>query len=237
MGAAVKPQRRRRPRGSLTRQRVVEAALELADRDGLDALTMPTLASQLECGVMTLYGYIESKEDLLDAIALRGLADLRLPRPMPSESTEVLLAWGRALRTTLLAHPSMPVIFLSRAVIGPGIFHGIEVLLGALSRSGVQATSGLHAIYAVLIYATGFVAWELPRTRMQAASAYAAQWRREFAGLPPEDFPMTARIQDELPRVAGNEQFEVGLKALVAGLITAGVSGGGTPRGSCPSCG
>jgi AcrR family transcriptional regulator len=218
MGAAVKPRPRRRPRGSLTRQRVVEAALELADRDGLDALTMPTLANKVECGVMTLYGYIDNKEDLLDAIALRGLADVRLPRPLPSEPVGVLLAWGRALRATLLAHPSMPVIFLSRAVIGPGIFQGIEALLGALSRSGMQPGPGLRAIYAVLIYATGFVAWELPRTRNQPESAYAAQWRREFAGLPPEDFPITTGIQDELPRVAGAEQFELGLKALVAGF-------------------
>lgn len=112
----------------------------------------------------------------------------------------------------------MPVIFLSRAVIGPGIFQGIEALLGGLSRSGMQSTHGLHAIYAVLIYATGFVAWELPRTRKQPESAYAAEWRREFAGLPPEDFPMTARIQHELPRLAGSEQFELGLEALVAGL-------------------
>jgi len=218
MGAAVKPRRRRRPRGSLTRQRVVEAALELADRDGLDALTMPTLATRLECGVMTLYGYIDNKEDLLDAVALRGLADLRLPRPLPSEPSEVLLAWGRALRATLLAHPSMPLIFLSRAVIGPGIFQGIEALLGVLGRCGVHSTAGLHAIHAVLIYATGFVAWELPRTRKQPEAAYAAQWRREFASLPPGDFPITAGIQDELPRIVGAEQFELGLQALVAGL-------------------
>jgi AcrR family transcriptional regulator len=217
MDARVKPPRRR-PRGSLTRQRIVEVALQLADRDGLDALTMPTLARQLECGVMTLYGYIDDKDDLLDAIVVRGLADLRLPRPLPADTTGVLLAWGRALRTMLLAHPSMPVIFLSRAVIGPGIFQGIEALLGALGRSGMQPDSGLHAIYAVLIYATGFVAWELPRTHSQPESAYAAQWRREFANLPPDDFPITAGIRDELPKVAGADQFELGLKALVAGL-------------------
>jgi len=218
MGPAVKPRRGRRPRGSLTRQQVVEAALELADRDGLDALTMPTIARQLECGVMTLYGYIEDKEDLLDAIAVRGLADLRLPRPLPSEPRAVLIAWGRAMRATLLEHPSMPVIFLSRAVIGPGILQGIEMLLGVLARSGVRPDAGLRAIYAVLIYATGFVAWELPRTRNQSESTYAAQWRREFAGLPTDGFPIIAGIQDELPRVAGAEQFELGLEALVDGL-------------------
>jgi AcrR family transcriptional regulator len=205
----------------MTREQVVEAALQLADHEGLEALTMPTLAGRLDCGVMTIYGYVSNKEDLLDAIALSGLADLRLPRPLPSEPVAVLLAWGRALRSTLLGHPSLSMIFLSQAVIGPGIFHGIEALLGALGRAGMPAGVGLHAIYAVLIYTTGFVAWELPRTRRQPASVYAAAWRREFAGLPPENFPLTATVLDELPRLASDEQFQLGLAALANGLARA----------------
>jgi len=216
----VKPARPRRPRGSLTREQIVAAALELADQEGLEALTMPTIARHLECGVMTIYGYIDDKEDLLDAIALSGLADFRLPRPLPSEPAALLMSWGRALRQTLLQHPSLPVIFLSRAVIGPGIFRGIEALLGALGRAGIRPAVGIHAIYAVLTYTTGFVAWELPRTRRQPQAAYAANWRREFASLPPEDFPVTGALLDELPRVAGEEQFEFGLGALATGLAS-----------------
>jgi TetR/AcrR family transcriptional regulator, tetracycline repressor protein len=217
----VKPRPARRPRGSLSRQQVVEAALQLADQDGLEALSMLTLARRLKCGVMTIYGYVENKEDLLDAIALRGLADVRLPRPLPGEPRAVLMAWGRALRLTLLEHPSLPMIFLSQAVIGPGIFQGVEALLGALSRGGMPATFGLHAIYAVVIYTAGFVAWELPRTRRQPESVYAAAWRREFASLRQEDFPLTASLLDELPRVAGERQFELGLTALADGLVKA----------------
>ncbi|TMF00357.1 MAG: TetR family transcriptional regulator, partial [Chloroflexi bacterium] len=209
----VKPLRRRRPRGSLTREHVVEAALRLADQEGLEALTMPTLARRLDCGVMTIY-----------AIALRGLADVRLPRPLPSEPAAVLVAWGRCLRSTLLEHPSLSMIFLSQSVIGPGIFRGIEALLGALGRAETYAAAGLHAIYAVLIYTTGSVAWELPRTRRQPESKYAAEWRREFASLAPEEFPITATVLDELPRLAGAEQFELGLAALADGLAHASLS-------------
>ena len=190
----------------------------MADQEGLDALSMQTLARRLECGVMTIYGYIDNKEDLLDAIALRGLVDLQLQRPLPSEPAAVLVAWGRALRATLIAHPSLPVIFLSQAVIGPGIFQGVEALLGALDRGGMRAPVGLHAIYAVLIYTTGFVAWELPRTRQQTQAAYAAKWRKEFAILPPGDFPLVTSVLDELGTVAGENQFESGLAALTDGL-------------------
>ena len=218
MADLVKPRRRRRPRGSLSRAQVVDAALRLADQDGLDALSMPTLARQLECGIMTLYGYVADKDDLLDAIALRGLADLRLPRPLPSQPAEVLIAWGRALRRTLLDHPSLPVIFLSRAVIGPGIFRGIEALLGGLGRAGMHPGAALQAIYAVIIYTTGFVAWEVPRTVRQSPATYAAAWRRTFAELPPEEFPLSATVVDELPRVADAVQFERGLAALANGV-------------------
>jgi AcrR family transcriptional regulator len=197
---------------------VVDAALALVDQEGLEALTMQNLARRLACGVMTLYGYVASKEDLLDAIAQRGLRDLRLPRPLPDEPAAVLVSWGRALRLALLAHPSLPVIFLSRTVIGPAIFRGVEALLGALGRAGMPAATGVHAIYAVLIYTTGFVAWEIPRTREQPQEAYATMWRQEFAGLAPADFPLAGRVLDELGQVAGEGQFERGLAALAAGL-------------------
>jgi AcrR family transcriptional regulator len=137
--APVKPPRRRRPRGSLTREQVIQAALQLADDAGLDALTMPTLARHLDCGVMTLYGYVDSKEDLLAAIAQRGLADLRLPRPLPSQPAALLQAWGRALRRVLIEHPSLPLIFLAQPIIGPGIVRGIEALLGVLARAALAA--------------------------------------------------------------------------------------------------
>jgi AcrR family transcriptional regulator len=198
---------------------VVAAALELADERGLDALSMPALAGQLGCGVMTLYGYVDGKEDLLDAVAQRGLADIRLPRPLPDQPADLLVAWGRALRRTLLEHPSLPTIFLSRAVVGPGIFRGVEALLGRLVGAGMPPADGLRAVYAVLIYTAGFGAWEVPRTIRQPAAAYGAAWRQAFAALPPADFPLCAKVLDELARVADPEQFEHGLAALAAGLV------------------
>jgi TetR/AcrR family tetracycline transcriptional repressor len=216
----VKTQRMRRPRGSLVREQVVEAALALADEESLEALTMQNLAHRLDCGVMTLYGYVDSKEDLLDAIALRGLADLRLPHPLPTGPEAILASWGRALRLTLIAHPSLPVIFLSRAVIGPGIVRGLEALLGHLGRSGIRPAAGVHAVYAVLTYTTGYVAWELPRTHRQSQEIYAAGWRQELARLSPSDFPLVSGAVSSLGQVAGEKQFELGLTALARGLAS-----------------
>lgn len=196
----------------------MDAALELADESGIEALTMPNLARRLDSGVMTIYGYVASKDDLLGAIAQAGLRDLRLPQPPPERAAGILEAWGRSIRQTLLRHPSLAVIFLSQAVVGPAIFRGVEALLGRLIKAGMPAPAAAHAVYAVLIYATGFVAWEIPRTRRQPQSAYAASWRREYAGLAPESFPLAGSVLGELEKVAGDEQFELGLSSLVAGL-------------------
>jgi TetR/AcrR family transcriptional regulator, tetracycline repressor protein len=219
MAELVKTQRRRRPRGSLSREQVVEAALALADESGLAGLTMPALAGRLDCGVMTLYGYIESKKELLEAVVQLGMQDLHLPRPLPGDAAGVLLAWGRTLRATLLRHPVLPAIFLDQPVIGPGILRGVEALLGALSRTGYPTGEGVHAIYSVLIYVVGFVGWELPRTRNQPEATYASAWRQVAAGLPAVDFPLATTVLDELGAVAGETQFELGLAALVAGLM------------------
>lgn len=218
MAVVVKSRRRRRPRGSLSREQVVEAALGISDDTGLEALTMPSLARRLDCGVMTLYGYVKSKDQLLDAVAQLGLRDLKLARPLPADVRGILLAWGSALRHTLLEHPSLPVIFLSRAVVGPGILRGVEALLGPLRQAGMEPAVAVHAIYAVLTYTVGFVAWEIPRTRAQSEAVYASAWRREAANLPSAELPLVLSVLDRLPQVAGDQQYELGLVALASGL-------------------
>src|SRR6478609_7483375 len=147
----------RRARGSLTRDQVVAAALSLADQEGLESLSMPRLAAALGCGVMTLYRYVTDKNDLLDAMVHSGLSDLRLSRPLPDAPADVMVSWGRALRSTLRSHPSLPSIILSRPVVGPGVLNGVEALLGALARCAVAPAVAVRAVYVVLVYTTGFV--------------------------------------------------------------------------------
>jgi hypothetical protein len=93
----------------------------------------------------------------------------------------------------------------------------------------MEPAHGVHAIYAVVTYATGFVGWELPRTHRQPQAAYAADWQRQVAGIPREELPVLAGVVDELPEVAGERQFEFGLRALVAGLAVDAEEGRHSP--------
>jgi len=219
--ASMPGRRRRRPRGSLTREAVVDAALALVDAEGIDALSMPRLARQVDAGVMTLYRYVRSKSELLEAVALRAIAEVRLRDLHARDASAILLDWGRGMREVLLAHPGVAGVLARQAVIGHGIFRGMEALLGPLERAGLGTERGVRAVYAVLIYTLGFVLWETPRVHEQPATAYAVQWRAEFARLPEDRFPHVAVALPHLGTLASEAQFEFGLQALVTGLTQA----------------
>lgn len=220
------PERTRRARNSLTREQIVDAALALVDEEGAAKLTMPALAARLDCGVMTIYGYIDNKEDLYGALAQRALADFQLPRPLPADAADILLLWGVTLRRALIEHPALPAIFLDQAVIGPGIVYGLEALLAALADAGFPPADGVHAVYAVVTYVIGFAAWEAPRTRTQSQAQYAATWRQVLAALPQEHVPLSTGVIAELGLVAGEQQFALGLAALVTGLVAKRINSG-----------
>ena len=213
--------RPRRPRGSLTREAVVDAALALVDAEGIEALSMPRLARQVDAGVMTLYHYVRSKQELQEAVALRAIAEVRLRDLHARDAPAILLDWGRGLREVLLAHPGVAGVLAHQAVIGHGIFQGLENLLGPLQRAGLGVERGVRAVYAVLIYTLGFVLWETPRVHEQPASAYSVQWRAKFARLPENQFPGVASALPYLGTLASEAQFEFGLQALVTGLTEA----------------
>jgi AcrR family transcriptional regulator len=200
---------------------VVDAALALVDAEGVEALSMPRLARQIDAGVMTLYSYVRSKQELLEAVALRAIGEVRLRDLHGHDASAILLEWGRGLRDVLLAHPGVAGVLARQAVIGQGIFRGLENLLGPLQRAGLVVERGVRAVYAVLIYTLGFVLWETPRVHEQSASAYAVQWRAEFARLPEDQFPHVAVALPHLGTLASEAQFEFGLQALVSGLTQA----------------
>lgn len=222
--AAPEAPRARRPRGSLTREAVIEAALAVIDAEGMEALSMPRLARELNAGVMSLYRYVQSKQELLDAVAMRAIAEVR-PRGTDSgDGRGTLLGWGHGMREVLLAHPGVADVFAHRAVIGPGIFLGMEGLLGQLQAAGFPGAAALRAIYAVLIYTLGFTIWEVARVG-DGSEAYAASWREGVARLTPGALPHVEAVVAELGTLASDAQYDFGLQALVRGFDA---SGGGS---------
>jgi hypothetical protein len=97
-------------------------------------------------------------------------------------------------------------------------FRGIQALPGRLVPAGMESSDALHAIYAVVIDTSGFVAWQVPRRVRQPKANYAAAWRQAFAAQPPHELPLVSGVLDRLCNLADREQFELGLSALARGL-------------------
>ncbi len=215
---ANKQQRARRPWGSLSRDDVVEGALEIVDRDGLEALSMPRLARHLGTGVMTLYGHIDNKADLVDALAERVLTGIE-PVDTSSDGWQPsLAAWFCHLREVLLQHPALGAVLAARGLTTPSVFAHLEAGLGLLRSAAVDPQTAVEILYALLTYTLGFLAWEIPRVHRQSAAAYAQQWQDALASLPITEYPTLHGLTKELKRSASDSQFEAGLHALIHGF-------------------
>jgi AcrR family transcriptional regulator len=202
----------------LSRERVVETAVEIADAEGLAGLSMPKLARRLGVGVMSLYTHVRSKDDLVDAVCQRLLEQLP-----PTDST---LPWDRALvahfeawRAQLVAHPGLGDALATRGVTVPAVFDILEANLGILREAGLAPELAARTYYTLLAYTLGFAAWELPRAHL-GEGGYAARWDEVLDGLPPDRFPTLHELGAALGTVAGDEQFRFGLERLLAGVAS-----------------
>ena len=207
------PQRVGRP-PALTIDRLVDAAVALVDEGGLSALSMPKLAARLEVGTMTIYGYVEDKEHLLDLMAARIFEGLHV---VPHGDPVVTVSrYFENFRHAALAHPSLAQLLAGRRITIPAVFDTLEATLQPLTTAGWDPTEAVRVFYAALTYTVGFVLWEIPRSHLQAESDYAAQWKELLAALEPTDYPtLTGPGADALTTTASNEQFRWGLARII----------------------
>jgi AcrR family transcriptional regulator len=206
----------RRP---LSRDRVLEAAIALADAGGIEALSMRKLAQALGVEAMTLYYYVAKKDDILAAIVDLVVREFELP----SSGAD----WKRAIRASavsahesLLRHPWAASLMLSGAEVSPARLRYMDGLLGALRGAGFSAEMTDHAYHALDSHIMGFTLWLVGMdlgTREELAEL-ATSFLRE---LPRDEVPHLAEhIEQHLkPRnPAEPSEFVFGLDLILDGL-------------------
>ena len=133
-------------RVQLTRERVVAAAIELADRDGIESVSMRRLAQELGVEAMSLYTHVRTKDDLLD-----GMADAVISKmPLSTDSVD----WKTSLRQTVLAargillhHPWAPRTLEARTTPGPAALRYFDAVIGILRDGGFSIAQAHHAMH------------------------------------------------------------------------------------------
>ena len=143
----------------LSKQRVVVEAVRLADREGVDALSMRRLAAALGAGAMSLYHYVANKEELLDAMIDIVFDEIELP----PEGTDWQTAMRRravSARQVLARHPWSIGLLESRTSPGPANLRHHEAVTACLRRAGFTVLMATHANWLLDSYAYGFAMQE-----------------------------------------------------------------------------
>ena len=205
-------------RAPLTRDRVLRAALELADEGGTAALTMERIGRRLGVEAMSLYRHVRNKDDILDGIVDLVFAEIELPADRSNWRT-VLRAQSISTRAALRRHPWAITLMESRMAPGPANLRSHEDTLTVLLESGCSATMATHAYNLVDSYVLGFALQEV-NMPFSNAEELAAMGEDLLAQVPADTYPSFVRVSAELLASGFDygDEFEFGLDLILEGV-------------------
>ena len=212
----------------LSRDRVLRAAVKVADEGGVEALTMRRLADELGAEAMSLYYHVARKEDILEGIVdviAREVNDAVGQIRGPSEGA----AWKMAMRQRILSarqvflrHPWAPGLFERHASASPAVLRYFDALLGIMRDGGFSYDLAHHALHALGSRALGF-SQELLEPGDEPDGGDAASMPEEMAAQYPHLAGMMAEIAHDDPDSTlgwcdDQTEFEFGLDLILDGL-------------------
>ena len=142
-------------RTPLTRERVLQAAVELADRDGIENLSMRKLGQELGVDAMALYRHVRAKDDLLDGVVEVVIGEIERPQPR-DDWQATLRELIMAARSVMVRHPWAPRILEDRGTAGPAALSHINAVLGTLLAGGFSMDTAHHALHVLSSRIFGF---------------------------------------------------------------------------------
>jgi AcrR family transcriptional regulator len=198
-------------RERLSRDRILETALALVDREGLDAISMRRLGEELSVEAMSLYNHVPNKAAILDGIVEVVLSEL--PAAKRSASWQAALRdRARALRSVLRAHPNALPLFATRPAVTPASLAHVEHVLDILRTAGFSADDALSGLQVIVTFVVGHtLAGHAPRR--PGEDAHPA-----YESLSEEQFP---RVREAARLLAAHDlerELDFGLDAMLVGL-------------------
>src|SRR5918996_820242 len=190
-----------KPRAALSKQRVLETAVALAQREGLESLTMRRLADELGVGAMTLYHYVPNKEKLLDGMVEIVFGEIELPTSDVDWRTAMR---RRALstRAALNRHRWAVGLMESPTTPGPASLRLHNAVLGCLREAGfsIELTIQAYSVQDAYIYGFALQEKSIPFDDADGAAAVAEAQYREYDEL--EEERQLGELADAFPYLA-----------------------------------
>ena len=204
---AADPQRQ-----PLTREKIVDAALTLLERDGLQGISMRKLAQELDAGAATLYWHVGDKEQLLGLLLDRIVGENQVPDPDPEHWQEQLKVFARATRAMFNNRRDAAQLSMGRIPNGPNSLPNLERALALLHAAALPPKVISYAADLFALYVGAFAFEEsMPAPDVEKMGEI-------FKSLPPEQFPLMTSLADDLVAGDADERFEWALDLLIAGL-------------------
>ncbi|QOV37579.1 TetR/AcrR family transcriptional regulator C-terminal domain-containing protein [Streptomyces ferrugineus] len=214
----------RGPKPTLTLDKIVEAAVRVADAEGLESVSMRRVAAELGTGTMSLYRYLPGKAELLDLMLDR----VQRPSENPADLGDggwrsALEAMGRASLDLYRRHPWLLQVNQSRPILGPSALDGMEKVLSLIRPMGLSDVELVSAIIMIDGYVVGAARTQLyqreaeRRTGLTDTEFWAAQAPVLEKVLASGRYPLMASL-DENTWGPDFDHFEFGLQRILDGL-------------------
>lgn len=195
----------------LSRESIALAALELTNSGGLPALSMRKLGGRLGVEAMSLYHYVDSKDDLLDAVLDELYRQIELPYDVADEDWEAGVRGGlRAFRRVLTDNEAALELFVTRALPSDAAYGVMLWAFHRFTNLGLDRSSAQRAVHMAVSFVIGHVANEFGLMSRPAGGP------REI--LDNVDGPEAREFLEARLEITSDDMFEAGLDAVVAGL-------------------
>ncbi|TCC46318.1 TetR family transcriptional regulator [Kribbella pittospori] len=199
----------------LNRELVLRAAVALADRDGIESLTMRKLGLALGVKAMALYNHVRNKDDILDGIVDLVLGDIDVP-PAGTHWKTAMRQRSISAHEVLLEHPWAAMLIMSRFNIGPGMTRYLDATLGRLRAGGFSVTGALDAWHTLDSHLFGFT---LQQLNLPFGADEAPQMSADVLdAIPIDDYPHVIEVISHVMQHGRAEDFELGLDLILDGL-------------------
>ncbi|BDM74341.1 TetR family transcriptional regulator (plasmid) [Streptomyces nigrescens] len=198
-----------------SRAEITAAAVELADREGLEAVSMRRVASVLGTGAASLYRYVATRDELLDLMTDSTASEYHLPAPTGDWEAD-LLAIGHQARQIMHRHPWLPAVVMGRPTLGP---HGVDLLehvLDVLADHPADPACKLEAFALISGLTALFVQNEMAAADTGAARQSAYLRHVAAAGSHPR---ITALLAAPLPDGNSVDRFDTVLVRALTGVL------------------
>ena len=215
---AIEPDPSVKPRAPLSRERVLRAALVLADQGGIDALTMRKLGQELGVEAMSLYNHVANKDEILDGVVDLVFSEIALPSDQADWKT-AMRKRAVSAQEALLRHPWATSLMQSRSRPGPATLRHHDSVLGSLRQGGLTLVMAAHAVSVIDGYVYGFALQQinLPLRSPEQVAEVGEGILRQLAS----EYPHLAEMITEHAMQPGYDyaaEFEFGLDLILDGL-------------------